>query len=152
MFADCREAVAAAAFARLRPQASTPYFAPCALAALPACPRRTSSRPTTAIVNPAWSRRAAAERLGVGPIELPGGHSPYLARPAAVADVLEAQLAGADVLRVDLLPPREVLLAPARPVDRPSVERVGEVLEVDVPAGEREHDGVVRATGVSRSA
>ena len=40
------------------------------------------------MVNPAWSRRTAAERLGVTPIELPGGHTPSLARPAALADAL----------------------------------------------------------------
>jgi len=43
------------------------------------------------IVSPAWSRRAAAERLGVEAVELPGSHSPYLARPAALADLLADQ-------------------------------------------------------------
>ena len=43
------------------------------------------------IISPAWSRRAAAERLGVEAIELPGSHSPYLARPAALADLLADQ-------------------------------------------------------------
>jgi hypothetical protein len=40
------------------------------------------------VVNPTWSRRIARDRLGVEPIDLPGGHSPFLARPAALADVL----------------------------------------------------------------
>ena len=40
------------------------------------------------VVDPAWSRRVARDRLGVEPTELPGGHSPFLARPAAVAAVL----------------------------------------------------------------
>jgi pimeloyl-ACP methyl ester carboxylesterase len=93
MFQDCPEAVAEAAFARLRPQASTPYFAPCALDVLPAVPAAYVVAADDRIVNPVWSRRAAPERLGVRPIELPGGHSPYLSRPGAVADVLEAQLA-----------------------------------------------------------
>lgn len=39
-------------------------------------------------VNPAWSRRAAAQRLGVEPLELDGGHSPFLARLAELADLL----------------------------------------------------------------
>lgn len=39
-------------------------------------------------INPEWSRRAARERLGVEAIEIPGGHSPYLSRPAQLADVL----------------------------------------------------------------
>ena len=40
-----------------------------------------------------WSRRAARERLGVEPVELDGGHSPFMSRPAELADVLTA-LAG----------------------------------------------------------
>jgi pimeloyl-ACP methyl ester carboxylesterase len=44
------------------------------------------------VVNPHWSTRIARERLGVEPIVLPGGHSPFLARPAALADVLMADL------------------------------------------------------------
>ena len=67
-----------AAFDRLRPQASTPYFAPCSLDAFPDVPATYVVAAEDRIVNPAWSRRAAAERLGVEAIELPGGHSPYL--------------------------------------------------------------------------
>lgn len=40
------------------------------------------------VVNPAWSRRAARERLGVDPVELPGGHSPFVSRPGELAAVL----------------------------------------------------------------
>jgi pimeloyl-ACP methyl ester carboxylesterase len=39
-------------------------------------------------INPDWSRRAARERLGVEPIEIAGGHCPYLSRPCELADVL----------------------------------------------------------------
>lgn len=39
-------------------------------------------------ITPAWSRRAAREWLGVEPIELPGGHCPYLSRPAELAEIL----------------------------------------------------------------
>ena len=44
------------------------------------------------VVSPSWSKRVARERLGVEPVELPGGHSPFLARPAALAEVLVAGL------------------------------------------------------------
>jgi pimeloyl-ACP methyl ester carboxylesterase len=44
-------------------------------------------------ISPAWSRRTARERLGVDPIELPGGHCPYLSRPVRLAQVL-MELAG----------------------------------------------------------
>lgn len=39
-------------------------------------------------IQPRWSRRAARERLGVAPIEFPGGHCPYISRPAELALVL----------------------------------------------------------------
>lgn len=39
-------------------------------------------------IQPQWLRRAARERLGVEAIELPGGHCPYVSRPAELADVL----------------------------------------------------------------
>jgi len=90
MFADCSEADAEAAFARLRPQASAPYRRPCSLDALPDVPSTYVLATEDRIVRPAWGRRAAAQRLGVAPLELPGDHSPYLARPEALADLLDA--------------------------------------------------------------
>jgi pimeloyl-ACP methyl ester carboxylesterase len=44
------------------------------------------------LVNPIWSTRVARERLGVEPLVLPGGHSPFVARPAALADLLALDL------------------------------------------------------------
>jgi len=91
MYADCDEADARAAFDRLRPQASTPYFAPCSLTEFPDVPATYVVAAEDRIISPAWSRRAAAERLGVEAIELPGSHSPYLARPAVLAELLADQ-------------------------------------------------------------
>jgi pimeloyl-ACP methyl ester carboxylesterase len=91
MFSDCPEADAEAAFARLRPQASAPYRRPCSLDAMPAVPSTYVLATDDRIVNPAWARRAAPERLGVEPFELPGDHSPYLARPEELAELLDAQ-------------------------------------------------------------
>jgi pimeloyl-ACP methyl ester carboxylesterase len=42
------------------------------------------------IVNPDWSRRAVPERLGIEPLEIATGHSPFLARPAELAELLAA--------------------------------------------------------------
>jgi pimeloyl-ACP methyl ester carboxylesterase len=39
-------------------------------------------------ISPDWSRAAARNALGVEPYELPGSHSPFLSRPAHLADVL----------------------------------------------------------------
>jgi hypothetical protein len=41
-------------------------------------------------IQPEWSRRVARERLLVEPIELPGGHCPYVSRPDTLTDVLGA--------------------------------------------------------------
>lgn len=39
--------------------------------------------------NPAWGREASRDRLGVEPIEMPGGHSPFLSRPAELAAIID---------------------------------------------------------------
>ena len=44
------------------------------------------------VVNPKWARRVSREVLGVPPVELPGGHSPFLARPAQLAELAAAAL------------------------------------------------------------
>jgi pimeloyl-ACP methyl ester carboxylesterase len=79
---------AAAAVRRLRPQARTPNLEPCPLDALPEIPAVYILARDDATVRPAWSRRAARERLGVQPLELEGGHSPFLSHPVELADLL----------------------------------------------------------------
>jgi pimeloyl-ACP methyl ester carboxylesterase len=88
LFPDCAEADARAAFERLRPQSTAPYGEPCPLGALPGVPTAYVLCAGDRIVNPDWSRRAARERLGVEPVELPGDHSPFLSRPAELAALL----------------------------------------------------------------
>jgi pimeloyl-ACP methyl ester carboxylesterase len=39
-------------------------------------------------IRPEWQRKMALERLGVEPIELPGGHCPNVSRPALLAEIL----------------------------------------------------------------
>jgi pimeloyl-ACP methyl ester carboxylesterase len=41
------------------------------------------------VVAPQYSRRAAREQLAVDPVEIPGGHSPFLSRPRELATLLE---------------------------------------------------------------
>jgi pimeloyl-ACP methyl ester carboxylesterase len=93
LYADCEEEVARAAFERLRPQAGTPYLQPCALETFPPTRSTYVVCGDDHLVNPDWSRRQAADRAGAELIEMPGGHSPFLSRPRAVADVLH-RLAG----------------------------------------------------------
>lgn len=89
MYPDCTDDVARWAFAQLRPQANAPYTAPCPAIDLRATPATYVLATDDRLVGPDWSRRAA-ERLAADVIEIPGGHSPALARPAELADVLEA--------------------------------------------------------------
>ena len=58
------------------------------LAAFPDVPASSILCTGDRVVDPAWSRAAAQGVLGVRPIELSGGHSPFLAQPARLADVL----------------------------------------------------------------
>jgi pimeloyl-ACP methyl ester carboxylesterase len=41
---------------------------------------------------PAWSRKVARTQLGVEPIELSGGHCPYISRPQELAQILVHEL------------------------------------------------------------
>jgi pimeloyl-ACP methyl ester carboxylesterase len=95
LYHDCTPADASAAVARLRAQGRPPNVEPCPLAALPEVPCAYVLGRDDRVISPAWSRTAARERLGVRAVELPGGHSPFLARPAALADALTALLAAA---------------------------------------------------------
>ena len=89
LYADCDDEVAEAAIARLRPQARTPYEVPCPLDELPEVRSTYVVCGEDRLVNPDWSRRVATGRLGAELIELPGSHSPFLSRPADVAELLD---------------------------------------------------------------
>jgi hypothetical protein len=39
-------------------------------------------------IRPEWSRQAAREQLGIEAIEVDSDHSPFLSRPADLADIL----------------------------------------------------------------
>ena len=41
-------------------------------------------------INPAWVRAAAHDRLGTTAVEIDGGHSPFLTRPAELAAILDS--------------------------------------------------------------
>jgi pimeloyl-ACP methyl ester carboxylesterase len=43
-------------------------------------------------ISPAWSRQIARQLLGVKPMELLGGHCPYISRPKEMADILMGRL------------------------------------------------------------
>jgi pimeloyl-ACP methyl ester carboxylesterase len=87
LYHDCPADVADASIARLRFQRSM-WRDVAEFDAWPPVETMSIVCAEDRVVDPAWSRRVARDRLGVEPIELPGGHSPFLARPAAVAAVL----------------------------------------------------------------
>ncbi|MEY2567892.1 MAG: hypothetical protein QOE35_2421 [Actinomycetota bacterium] len=88
-FHDCDPALAAWAAARLRPQAWRIGGDRFPLDKLPDVTTTYVLCTEERAVNPAWSR-ARAQTIGAALVELPGGHSPFLSRPAALADVLSA--------------------------------------------------------------
>ena len=90
LYHDCDHELAHEAASRLRPQARTPHEEPCPLAAFPDVPTSYILMREDRMVRPEWSRIVCRDRLGVEPVELPGGHSPMLADP----DLLAATLIG----------------------------------------------------------
>jgi pimeloyl-ACP methyl ester carboxylesterase len=88
LYGDCPRQLASWALARLRPQARTPGIEPCPLETWPGVESVSLFASDDAAIAPAWSRTAARDRLGATTVELPGAHSPFLARPAELAEVL----------------------------------------------------------------
>lgn len=87
-YADCAESTAAAAVTRLRPQARYPYSVPFPLTEFPAVPCTSVICSADRMVRPEWSRAIARDRLGADVKEMTGDHSPFLSRPAVLAEVL----------------------------------------------------------------
>jgi pimeloyl-ACP methyl ester carboxylesterase len=97
-YQDCPPADAARAAGQLRPQGMAPLRERTPLAAWPGVPVEYILGQEDRVISPEWSRHTARQRLGVTARELPGGHSPFLARPAALADELLAAAAAHGLL------------------------------------------------------
>jgi hypothetical protein len=87
LYPDLSDADARWAFARLRPQAQRTQLEPHPTG-LPEVPVASIVCSDDRVVNPAWSRRIAHERLGVQPVELATGHFPMITHPVALAETL----------------------------------------------------------------
>jgi hypothetical protein len=85
---DVPDHLARWAVSRLRPQLAPVSDEPSPLRAWPEVPSRYVLGRRDRIVDPRWARREVPRRLGIEPIELDTGHSPFLAQPKALADVL----------------------------------------------------------------
>jgi pimeloyl-ACP methyl ester carboxylesterase len=89
-FHDAPAAVARWATQRLRPQSYRVMNEMTPLTAWPAVESRAIVCRDDRALNPDWVRAAARERLGVEPVELAGGHSPFLTRPNELARVIDS--------------------------------------------------------------
>jgi pimeloyl-ACP methyl ester carboxylesterase len=85
---DCPPALARWAAARLRPQHWRVTTEATPLGVWPGVPSSYVLCVDDRAVNPGWSRRVARAVLGVEAVELAGGHSPFLSRPAELASAL----------------------------------------------------------------
>jgi pimeloyl-ACP methyl ester carboxylesterase len=86
---DCPPEIAHDAFRRLRPEPGVLGREVTPLPTWPDVPCAYIVCTDDRTATPAWARRAARERLGVEPIEIPGGHCPFLSRPAQLAGALQ---------------------------------------------------------------
>lgn len=82
---DCPPVIQSWAASRLRPQHR--IVGP-QLARLPDLPQDYILCTEDRVVRPEWSRYICEHQLGIEPIEMPGGHSPFLSRPRELAQVL----------------------------------------------------------------
>lgn len=88
-YADCSPADAAWAYERLRPLRNASLWdRPYPLERWPAVPVTGIACTEDRAIYPDYQRAALRQRFGVDPVELPGEHSPFLADPARLAQVL----------------------------------------------------------------
>lgn len=90
-YQDCEPELAAWAAARLRPQSTTPHRTLNEPIDWPDMPCVSIVCGEDRVARAEWGRWAARERLLGAPVhELPGGHSPFVSRPADLARLLAA--------------------------------------------------------------
>jgi pimeloyl-ACP methyl ester carboxylesterase len=91
LFHDCDQATARWAIATQTPwYPEGLYSERCPLAGFPPVPATSIVCAADRVIQPAWSRRVATDRLHAHVIELPGGHCPHVSRPALLAEALIA--------------------------------------------------------------
>jgi len=91
-FPDAAPVDAAWAASKLRPQSYRPMNEVTPLMEWPDVPAAYIVCRDDRAVNPEWARRAARERLGVEPVEIDGGHSPFITRPMELAALIDSVL------------------------------------------------------------
>jgi hypothetical protein len=87
---DCSPEMADWALAQLRPQSPRISTELTPLLAWPAARSTYIMCLDDQAINPEWARTAAQTRLQVAPVEIAGGHSPFLSRPKVLAETIAA--------------------------------------------------------------
>lgn len=91
LFHDCDELTARWAIATQTPwYPEGLYQERCPLVVFPSVPSTSIVCTDDRVIQPAWSRRVATDRLHAQVVELPGGHCPHVSRPAVLAGALTA--------------------------------------------------------------
>jgi len=85
---DCPEDLAQKAFHELRHQSFTVFTERCPIDRWPDTPSTYVLMREDRVLDAAWVRRNAVDRLGMDVVELDGGHSPFFARAGELCDVL----------------------------------------------------------------
>jgi pimeloyl-ACP methyl ester carboxylesterase len=93
-FADCPPALATWAAAQLRGQFWKITREVTPLRTWPEVPSSAIIGSHDLVISPAWSRRVTPSILGVPPVELDCGHSPFFSAPELLADAIAGSLPG----------------------------------------------------------
>jgi pimeloyl-ACP methyl ester carboxylesterase len=88
LYHDCSDDDAEWAVSRFRAQSAAPRLEPWPGSGIPDVERTSILCRDERCIRPDWSRRVSRELLGVEPLELGGGHSPFVSRPAELAELL----------------------------------------------------------------
>ena len=88
-FADCPPEVQRRAIARFRPQATAPFSVYAPIPRYPDVPMHAIVTSEDHILRREPYRALIRRRIGVEPVELPGGHCPFISRPRALAEVID---------------------------------------------------------------
>ncbi len=91
-YSDVPSELAGWATGRLRPQCYQLMSEPTPLRAWPDVESGAIVCADDHAINPDWVRSAARARLGAAAVEIAGGHSPFLSRPAELAQLIDSLL------------------------------------------------------------